>query len=229
MTDAFDDFERQLTAALPQPGMRGGRHGGRRPVRRVVALCAVAVFGVGAVATAALTGDSTVVRPRSADVDLSARFAVFRRPATEQDQIRTRDGRTDPTVTGISRLVLVDRSARLYAQDAGDGRVCLLLQSEAIASHTCTAKDQAIAGDLPPSITMLDQSASTTYLLMPDGVTSVTTSDANGHQETVPISDNGVVLPRDADRATWRTADGAEHSLAHLVPATPAPLPDVPG
>jgi hypothetical protein len=124
MSDAFDRLERQIVAALPSHVASAQRRPRRLRAsrRRLLVVTLAALVGGSAVATAQLIDQGTVVKPRSENLDLAQTFAVFRRPATDQDVLRTRRGVPDPTIAGTTRLVLTDGARRLYANNAGDCR-----------------------------------------------------------------------------------------------------------
>lgn len=203
--------------------------------RVVIATAALLVIGIAssAVAIAGRPGDQS--RPvkrstRTKAVKTAAHFAVFRRPSRPSDQLppsRRATGAHKSATAITSRLLLQDGSDSVYAIDDGTGQLCLQYQDAAstFRANTCASTSQAAIGDPPLTLTMLQAAGSRVYMLLPDGISAVTSTAASSAQPTdVPVSGNVVRLPLDADAVSWRGLDGQTHKLDHLRPGVP---PDV--
>lgn len=200
-------------------------------LRRPILIIGLAVALVAAVTAVALgrgsaTRSARAVAVKSPSVPVGGAFAVFRRPPSLRDRLPQRKGRRARAAqsAGRSRLVLEQDGVQLYAVDRGDGQLCLVYREPVaqFASTTCTSSQQAAEGALPPEITMIRNDRTVAYMLMPDGVRSVTATATDGSRRDVGVSNNAVALPEGAEAAAWTTSDGVRHELRNLAPAPPS-------
>jgi len=137
------------------------------------AIAALAVLGSPVPASAATTPAAT------ASPAVKKYFAVFRRPKTRKDTIRTKPGdkRARARVSG-SRLVATASGFKAYLVPSGS-QVCIWLIQPTGAATGCAGLT-AIRSTSPPALFKIGAKTVITVIPMPDGITSVTRTGADG-------------------------------------------------
>lgn len=180
--------------------MRSSHMTVRRAFAAAGIVAVVSLFAVGVVIAA-----NTEVKPvpekppvSSVPADVSAAFAVFRRPAVAADSsegatsaqsgpgLEAALGRAGANVH-LSRHI-GPAGSQLFAT-VGQERVCLFAEGES----SCAAPAVALGGHLLTYDVCGDVPANHIRVsgLTLDGVSSVTLKDANGAEQAIPVQDNG--------------------------------------
>ncbi|HMS72510.1 MAG TPA: hypothetical protein PKB03_05700 [Baekduia sp.] len=165
----------------------------------LLATCAAAGVGtIGAIAYSSPDSQPKVTSTKSPSVTAQANFAVFDSAAADS--------------TGEQRaLVHEDEFGDLYAV-AREGQVCLAMHSRETSSQTCASTADALNG-LPPQLTIIQGNRQQAYLLIPNGVASVLTTDDTGKSTTREAKENLVVLGANTRSASWQDGTGKRSEI----------------
>jgi hypothetical protein len=196
--------------------------------RDVLIAVITAVVGLGTATAAIATSVGGVtpapVEPPASSVPTSvtAAFAVFRRPATTEDEGVGIAGASTPQAEGLAGSLshsganthlarhIGPSSSELFAT-VGQDSVCLY----SAGGDTCAESSVALEGRLL-TYEVCDAGLPANHIrvsgLVLDGVTSVTLKDASGSDQTVPVTKNGfsALATGHVTEAQW-TKDGTVH------------------
>lgn len=216
-------LERDLIAAVPHaPARRAPTWRRGRSVAAGVAVSAAAVAA--AISFAAGSSDDQSASagrvPRVIDA-LSAQFSVLNREPTAADQAPYEENSHLPGIRTTTRH-LPDRGdgAQLWAARGAGGQMCLLAHTPIAATAvggTCVRQEQAISDGVfleqradPQRLAASGRASTTTEIaaLVPNGVTSVSFTLANGELLSADTSDNGVYVSSAQPIRTARFVDG---------------------
>ena len=135
-------------------------------------------------------------------------FAVFRRPKTRKDTIRTKPGdkRARARVAG-SRLVATGSGFKVYLVPSGS-QICIWLIQPTSAGTGC-GDLTALRSPSPPALFHIGKKTVITVIPMQDGIASATRTGSDGSTSTKTVRKNVLVdVSADGGRIDWSGPSG---------------------
>jgi hypothetical protein len=209
----------------------------RRALRRSpwIALAAAALAALATLGAVRSGADATsdvraAAAPTASSHDPAARFGILRRPATGNDAMPSQ---VASTVTGASRIGPDTGLARRAAAPASAGALwavpaatglCVARYADVVAEQMCASTEDAVAGlmiattggraaGLPDDQRLL-------YGIVPDGVSAVDLTLADGTKTRLAVTDN-TFTARIAPVAGTVAWDGPDGHVEHTIAAEP--------